>query len=177
MLQEVRRQHGKEIADMDIARLWQSLRTNPSDAPRAGVLLPAAGSEISISVTQECLIALPPRRSRIPLVSVTVTSNRLGVAGQVTVAANFNSQDGSYQGPTTKVGEGQFTATNSQFQVRFVLLPSGFPVVGVGAVVDYSDGVHGGALTYQKIACNPWVWWHWLTPAVGMLRRPFDARN
>jgi hypothetical protein len=171
----VRRQHGKEIADMDIARLWQSLRPNPSDAPQAGVLLPAAGSEISISVTQECLIALPPRRSRIPLVSVTVTSNRVGVAGQVTIGANFNSQDGSYQGPTTTVGQGQFTATSSEVHVRFVLLPSGFPVVGVGAVVDYADGAHGGALTYQKIACNPWVWWNWLTPVAGVLSRRRSA--
>jgi len=153
------------------------MRTNPSDTLQAGVSLPAGGAEISIAVTQECLIALPPRRNRIPLVSVTVTSNRPGIAGQVVIAANFNSVDGNYQGPTTVVGQGQFTATNSQLHARFVLLPSGFPVLGVGAVVDFADGVHSGALTYQQIACNPWVWWHWLTPAVGMLRRPFDARG
>ncbi len=162
--------------DMDIARLWQSLRTNPSDAPQAGLHLPAPG-DISITVTQECLIALPPRRTRTPLVSVTVTSNRLGVAGQATIAANFNSVDGSYQGPTTTVGQGQFTATNSQIHARFVLLPSGFPVLGVGAFVDYADGMHAGALTYEKIACNPWVWWHWATPIAGMLSRPFLART
>ena len=98
---------------MDVARLWQSLRSNPADAPHAGVLLQAAGSDITISVTQECLIALPPRRSRIPEVTVTVTSHRPGVAGQVTIGANFNSPDGSYQGPTTAVGQGQFTATQS----------------------------------------------------------------
>ena len=156
---------------MDVARLWQSLRSNPADAPRAGVLLQTAGSDITISVTQECLIALPPRRSRIPEVTVTVTSQRPGVAGQVTIGANFNSPDGSYQGPTTAVGQGQFTATELQVRVRFVLLPSGFPVLGVGAVADYADGVHSATLTYVQIACNPWVWWHWLTPAVGILNR------
>jgi hypothetical protein len=153
------------------------MRTNPSDAPQAGVNLQTAGSEITIAVTQECLIALPPRRNRVPLVSVTVTSNRPGVAGQVIIAANFNSVDGSYQGPTTTVGQGQFTATNSQIHTRFVLLPSGFPVLGVGAVADFADGVHGGALTYAKIACNPWVWWHWVTPVAGVLSRPFLART
>jgi hypothetical protein len=156
---------------MDVARLWQSLRSNPADAPHAGVLLQTAASDITLGVTQECLIALPPRRSRIPEVTVTVTSQRPGVAGQVTIGANFNSPDGSYQGPTTAVGQGQFTATQSEVQVRFVLLPSGFPVLGVGAVADYADGAHSATLTYVQIACNPWVWWHWLTPAAGILNR------
>ena len=159
--------------DVDIARLWQSLRTNPSAAPHAGVHLQAAGSEITISVAQECLIALPPQSSRIPEVNVTITSHRPGVAAQVTIAANFNSHDGSYQGPTTMVSQGQFTATNSEVHARFVLLPSGFPVLGVGAVADYADGVHSVTLTYEQIACNPWVWWQWLTPIAGILRRPF----
>jgi len=43
------------------------------------------------------LIALPPRQNMIPEVSVTVTSQRPGVAGQVTIASNFNTPDGSYQ--------------------------------------------------------------------------------
>jgi hypothetical protein len=156
---------------MDIAGMWRSLRINPADVPRAGVGVQSAGSEITIGVTQECLIALPPRQSRIPEVSVTVTSQRPGVAGQVTIAANFNTPDGSYQGPTTTVGQGQFTETVSQVHARFVLLPSGFSVLGVGAVVDYTDGVHSGALTYQPIACNPWVWWPWLNPVAGILSR------
>jgi hypothetical protein len=171
----VKLHHGKEIADMDIARLWQSHRSNPSEVPRADLNLPAAAGEITISVTQECLIALPPRRSRVPLVTATVTSNRLGEAGQVSVGANFNSFDGSYQGPTTNVGQGQFTAASSQFVVRFVLLPSGFPLLGIGAVVDYGDGVHAATLTYQKIACNPWVWWNWLSPVGGILNRRRSA--
>jgi hypothetical protein len=156
---------------MDIADMWRSLRTDPADVPRAGVHLQSAGSEIMISVTQECVIALPPRQSKIPEVSVTVTSERPGVVGQVTIAANFNTPDGSYQGPTTMVGQGQFTATNPQVHARFILLPSGFSVLGVGAVVDFADGVHGGALTYQQIACNPWVWWGWLNPIAGILSR------
>jgi hypothetical protein len=106
-----------------------------------------------------------------PVVNVTITSQRPGVAAQVTIGANFNSSDGSYQGPTTNVGQGLFTATNSQAHARFILMPAGFPVLGVGASADYADGVHGGTLTYQQIACNPWVWWQWLTPVAGPLSR------
>jgi hypothetical protein len=122
------------------------------------------------------LIALPPRRSRIPEVSVTISSNRPGVAAQVSIAANFNSLDGSYQGPTTMVGTGQFTTTNSQVTSRFILLPSGFPLVGVGAVADWADGEHSVTLTYEQIACNPWVWWGWLSTIAGVLSQPF-SRN
>jgi hypothetical protein len=50
-------------------------------------------------------------------------------------------------------------------------MPSGFPVLGVGAVVDYADGVQGGNLSYWQIACDPWVWWQWLNPVVGILSR------
>ena len=159
------------MTKIDIASLWRSVRTNPTDTPHAGVHLQAAGSGITISVAQECLIALPPRLNRIPEVSVTVTSQRPGVAAQVSIAANFNTPDGSYQGPTTAVGHGQFTDTSSQVHARFILLPSGFPVLGVGAVADYADGVHGVALTYEQIACDPWVWWRWLTPIAGFLSR------
>ena len=95
---------------MDIARMWRSMRADPADAPHAGARLETAG--MTISVTQECQIALPPQNNRIPAVSVTVTSQRPGMAAQVIIAANFNSVDGSYQGPTTKVGQGQFTATD-----------------------------------------------------------------
>jgi hypothetical protein len=156
---------------MDVASMWRSLRTRPADVPHAGVHLQTAGSEITISVAQECLIALPSRPTMTPVVSVTITSLRPGVAGQVTIGANFNSVDGSYQGPTTNVGQGQFTDTISQVHARFVLLPSGFPVIGVGASADYADGVHGATLTYQQIACNPWVWWRWLNPIAGTLSR------
>ena len=159
---------------MDVASMWRSLRTNPADVPHAGVNLRSAGSELTIAVAQECLIALPPRQSLIPEVSVTVTSLRPGVAAQVTIGANFNSSDGIYQGPTTIVGQGQFNDTGSEVHARFVLLPAGFAVLGVGAVADFADGVDGGTLTYQQIACNPWVWWRWLAPIAGTLSKLFS---
>jgi hypothetical protein len=34
-------------------------------------------------------------------------------------------------------------------------LPSGFPVLGVGAVADWADGAHSATLTYEQIACDP----------------------
>ena len=36
---------------------------------------------------------------------MTVTSQCPGVSAQVIVSANFNTPDGSYQGPTTTVGQ------------------------------------------------------------------------
>jgi hypothetical protein len=46
--------------------------------------------------------------------------------------ANLNSPDDSYQGPTTTVSHGEFTATSSKVIVRFVVLPwTGFPVIGM----------------------------------------------
>jgi hypothetical protein len=159
---------------MDIGAMWRSMRRNPAEAPRPGSQLQNEGPGIGISVIQECLVALPPRISRIPEVSVTISSNRPGLAAQVSVGANFNSPDGSYQGPTTIVGTGQFTATISQINVRFIVLPPGFPVLGVGAAADWEDGKHSANLTYEQIACNPWVWWGWLGPVVGILSRPFS---
>jgi hypothetical protein len=158
---------------MDIAGIWRDMR---SDAPRVGAHVETAGPGITISVAQECQTVLPPRSYQIPEVTVTVTSQRPGVAGQVTIGANFNTLNASYQGPTTAVGQGQFTATNSQVHARFILLPSGFPVLGVGAAADYADGVHSSALTYEQIACDPWVWWQWVTPIVGFLSRWFPIR-
>jgi hypothetical protein len=162
---------------MDIGAMWRNMRMNPTDAPRPGTHRQTEGPGISISVTQECLIALPPRTSRIPEVSVTITSNRPGVPAQVSVGANFNTPDGSYQGPTTTVGTGQFTATISQINVRFIVLPSGFPVLGVGAASDWADGEHSATLTYEQIACDPWVWWGWLNPVVGILSRTLSGRT
>ena len=160
---------------MDIPRMWRSMRADPADAPHAGTHLETAEPGITISVTQECQIALPPQNNLIPAVSVTVTSQRPGMAAQVVIGANFNTPDGSYQGPTTRVGQGQFTATDSLVQARFILLPSGFPVLGVGAVADWADGTQSVTLTYEQIACDPWVWWGWLTPVVGILSRPLSA--
>jgi hypothetical protein len=65
------------------------------------------GEEITISVSQDCQVALPAA-NLVPEVSVTVTSNGGGVNSQVTIAANLNSPDGSYQGPTKRVGQGLY---------------------------------------------------------------------
>lgn len=156
---------------MNLARTWRALRPGAADVPRVGVRLSSTGAEITISVTQECLVALPPRTSRVPVVSVTIASQRPGITAHVSIGANFNSPDGSYQGPTTMVGQGQFTETSSEVRTRFVLMPSGFPVLGVGAVADYADGVHSVALTYEQIACNPWVWWGWVNRLAAVWNR------
>jgi hypothetical protein len=95
----------------------------------------------SPSVIQECLVTLPERRNRIPTASVTGSSLRPGVAGTVVIAANFNTADGNYQGPTTEVGSGTFTATSGQVDAHLIVLPSGVPIMGVGAVADFEDGV------------------------------------
>ncbi len=121
----------REAYEMDIAKTWRSMRPHTDDAPHPGAHLEAT-AEITMLVVQKCRIALPSA-NQIPAISVTITSNRPGAAAQVTVAANLNSSDGRYQGPTTIVGQGQFTATNSSVQADFVVLPSGWPVVGIGA--------------------------------------------
>ena len=160
--------------DMDIARTWRSMRADPASIPHAGAHLEAAGGEITISVVQECQVGLPSG-NLVPEVSVTVTSNRAGVDAQVSIAANLNSPDGSYQGPTTTVGQGQFTSTSSQVHVGFVVLPSGWPVLGVGARAIWADGAPDSlTLNYVQIACNPWVWWSGLIPVFNILRRPFS---
>ena len=89
---------------MDIAGMWRSMRADPADAPRPGAHQETAGPGITISVTQQCQVALPLAGLTPDEVTVTVTSHRPGVGAQVAIAANFNSPDGSYQGPTTKLG-------------------------------------------------------------------------
>ena len=110
---------------------------------------------------------------------MTVTSNRPGVAAQVLIGANLNSPDGSYQGPTTGVGQGQFTATDSQVNARFVVLPAaGWPVLGVGAMATWEDGApDGAALTYELLACDPLIWWQWLIRFLTLVERPFRRRS
>src|SRR5512140_3069719 len=112
---------------MDRAGMWRSMRADPADAPRPGAHQETAGPGITISVTQQCQIALPLAGLTPDEVTVTVTSHRPRVAAQVSIAANFNSPDGSYQGPTTTVGQGQFTARRSHVRAGFVVLPSGWP--------------------------------------------------
>jgi hypothetical protein len=134
---------------------------------------------ITISVTQQCQIALPLPNYAPDEVTVTVTSHRPGVAAQVSIAANFNSPDGSYQGPTTTVGQGQFTATSSHVHAGFVVLPAaGWPVLGVGAVATWEDGApESAALTYEQLACDPWIWWQWLIRVLAVVVGPFAPRT
>jgi hypothetical protein len=134
---------------------------------------------ITLSVTQQCQAALPLQKLTADEVSVTVSSQRPGVAAQVLIAANLNSQDGSYQGPTTTVGQGQFTATGSQVEARFVVLPAaGWPVLGVGAVATWEDGTpESAALSYEQLACDPLIWWLWLVRVLAGLARPFARRT
>ena len=161
---------------MDIARIWRSMSANPSDAPHAGAHLAAPGEDITMSVTQECQVALP-WGNRIPEFTVIATSNRPGVAAQVIIAANVNSLSGSYQGPTTIVGQGQFTVASSEVRVGFIMLPSGFPLAGVSAQAIWADGAPESiALNYYLIACDPPVWWvRWIVSIVNFLRRPFAS--
>jgi hypothetical protein len=160
--------------------MWRNMRSSPTETPRAGARqeTPGAGG-ISISVAQECQTALPLQKFSADEVTVTVTSQRPGVTAQVVVGANLNSPDGSYQGPTTTVGEGQFTATGSNVEGRFVVLPSaGWPVLGVGAVATWEDGApQGAALTYELLVCDPLIWWKWLIRLIAGLARPFGPRT
>jgi hypothetical protein len=124
-----------------------------------------------MGVTQECQVALPSA-NRIPEINVTITSNRPGIAAQVIIAANLNSPDGSYQGPTTNVGHGEFTANSNKVLSGFIVLPSGWPVLGVGAEVTWSDGAPPSfTLNYVQLECDPWIWWRWLILIINVLRR------
>jgi len=160
---------------MEIAATWRSMRANAADVPRPGAHLATAGPGVMTSIKQDCVVALPPVSYSPDLVTVTVTSHRPGVAGHVRVYANLNTPNGSYQGPTTKVGENEFSATSSEVSIRFVVLPwTGVPVLGFGAVVDWADGAPQSlTLDYVLLACNPWVWWWWPTRLLDLLTRPF----
>ena len=95
------------------------------------------------------------------------------------IYANLNSVDGSYQGPTSQVGQGQFTATNSQVKAGFVVLPTMWPVVGLGAEAVWEDGAeHSLTLTYFGLVCRWAWWWLWLIRVLDVLTlRPLRART
>jgi hypothetical protein len=166
-----------EMTVMDIAGMWRGMRADPAEAPHPGVQQQAAGEGITIAVTQQCQTTLPLAGFTADDVTVTVTSHRPGVAAQVSIGANLNSADGSYQGPTTTVGHGQFTAAaRSRVRAGFAVLPSGWPVLGVGAEAVWEDGApHSIALVYEQLACDPWVWWRWPIRILDLLTRPFLA--
>jgi hypothetical protein len=164
---------------MDIAGMWRRLRAGPADAPRPGVQQETPRAGITIAVTQQCQVALPTSGLSADEVTVTVISQRPLAAAQVSVGANLNSADGSYQGPTTMVGLGQFTATSAHVETRFVVLPAaGWPVLGVGAEAVWADGTSASfALTYVQLECDPLVWWKWLIRFLAILTQPFSART
>jgi hypothetical protein len=148
---------------MDIADMWRNLRASPADVPLPGAHLgtpPEPG--ITISVTQQCQLVLPSSDLIADEVTVTVTSLRPGAAAEVSIFANFNSRDGSYQGPSTEVGRGQFTATRPQVDTAFVVLPGmggtiGWDaVLGIAAEAIWTDGAPlSAALTYELLPeCN-----------------------
>lgn len=157
---------------MDIAQVWRTMRTDPADAPRPGVQHADAG--ITVTVTQECQVSVPLKGFSPDEVTVTVTSNRPGVAAQVNVGANLNTPSGSYQGPTIAVGTRQFTGAISKVRVGFVSLPSGFSVLGIGVEAVWSDGAPSSFhLSYVEIPCDFWVWWRVLVPFLDTVTRPF----
>jgi hypothetical protein len=160
---------------MDITHVWRTLRADPTALPHVGSHLETAGQEITTTISQECVVALPRASYSPNLITITVTSHRPGVAGHVTVGANLNSRDFSYQGPTTTVGHGELTAASSQVIVRFVVLPwTGFPVLGFDGQVDWSDGAPQSiTLDYVLLECNPWVWWWWPSRVLDLLTHPF----
>ena len=164
---------------MDIAGMWRTMHPGTGETPRPGIDQVAPAGGITITVTQQCQVALPVPSLKADEVTVTVTSHRPGVAAQVTVGANLNSADGSYQGPTTTVGPGQVTATDSQVRVGFVVLPTDpWPLLGVGTEATWADGTaQSFALTYVQIECPHLVWLSWLIQIITILTRPFSARR
>jgi hypothetical protein len=161
---------------MDIAGMWRSMRADPAEIPRAGAYQQTAAPGITVSLTQQCQVSMPLTDYSSDEVSVTVSSDRPGVPAQVIIAANFNSPDGSYQGPTWTVGNGQFTATTSQVQAGFIVMPAGWPVLGVGAQATWADGApDSAALTYVQIECEPWVLWQWAIRTLAVLSSSFQS--
>jgi len=161
---------------MDIAGMWRSMPAGHAEVPRPGAHQETGG--ITISVTQQCQVALPLSGFIADEITVTVTSHRPGAAAQVSIGANFNSPDGSYQGPTTAVGQGQFTATSSHVDAGFVVLPGAEgTVLGVGAEASWADGEPPSvALTYELLVeCNTRVPWRWLIRVLAILTRRFSA--
>lgn len=161
---------------MDLAGYWRQLRADSAAQPASGAQAQSAGPGITVTVTQQCQIALPQPNLTPDEVTVVVTSHRPGVAGTVQIGANLNSTDGNYQGPTTTVGTGSFSATGEHVRTAFVVLPSGWPVLGVGAEAVWEDGAQNSiSLAYYQLACDPFVWWHWPVQVLSVLGRLFGT--
>ncbi|MGI9005313.1 MAG: hypothetical protein ACR2FU_03790 [Streptosporangiaceae bacterium] len=161
---------------MDLAGAWRETRGGSSAPPAAGSQTQSPGPGITVEVTQQCQIALPQPNLTPDEVAVVVTSHRPGVAATVTIGANLNSLDGRYQGPTTTVGTGSFSATGTHVRTAFVVLPSGWPILGVGAEAVWADGAANSFfLNYYQLACDPLVWWRWPVELLTILGRLFGA--
>jgi hypothetical protein len=150
---------------MEIPDVWRRVQAHHADTAqvRPGEPQQAPPDSFAIDVVQQCRSIIPILHLNLLIdgVTVTVTLGRPGVGGQVTVGVNLNSLDGSYQGDVWIVGQGQFTATSSQFQTTFTIWPDQWPVLGVGAWADWDDGApQSFALEYKDIVCG-WPWW-WL---------------
>jgi hypothetical protein len=149
---------------MDIAGMWRHLHASPDEVPLPGAHLqtpPEPG--ITISATQQCQVVLPSGLIA-DEVTVAVTSLRPGVAAQVRIFTNFNNLGGSYQGPSTEVGRGNFTATRAQVDTAFVVLPGmdggtvGWDAfLGIAADATWADGAPlSVALIYKELPqCEP----------------------
>jgi hypothetical protein len=164
------------MREMEIPEVWRRAQTRRGDTarPRHSEPQPMAADCLAITdVVQQCRRIIPILHLDLLVdgVAVTVTSGRPGVGGQVSVAVNLNSLDGGYQGPLLMERQGQFTATTSQVQATFTILPDQWPVLGVFARADWDDGAETCyALTYKDIACGwPW-WWRLLTRLIRSLR-------
>jgi len=157
--------------DVDIADLSRRLRADPTVALRPGEQQQTADQGIKISsLTQQCQQTIPLQTLAVDVVTVTVTSQRPGVAAQVSFWANFNSLDLSYQGPSIAVGQGQFTDTNSQAQASFAVQSSNWPILGVATTATWADGAPESlALQYAVIVCFWKRWWIWLMRVLGSL--------
>jgi hypothetical protein len=118
-----------------------------SDVGACKAMLTRTPSSSRPPVTRSRSCARPGNRRASP-------AEREGVAAQVSIGANFNSPDGSYQGPTTPVGQGQFIATSSHVHAGFVVLPSGWPVLGVGAEATWEDGAPPSFARTLSVLCS-----------------------
>jgi hypothetical protein len=139
--------------------------TTPKSATRAAATpATATGGAPGVTITQvsqECLRRRLPWRPRsiwLRRVTVQASSGRPGVPANVVFGYNFNSADGSYQGPTAAAGTGQFTATASTTAVSFVIPASTtYPWLGTSADAQWSDGTPSSvALTYTRLTPCRW---------------------
>jgi hypothetical protein len=166
------------MKDVDIADTRRRMGAGPAGAIGPDAQQQTADQAIKISnLTQQCQQTIPLQTLAVDVVTVTVTSQRPGVAAQVSFWANFNSLGLSYQGPSIAVGQDQFTDTKSRAEASFAVQSSSFPILGVAAAATWADGApESVALQYAVIVCFWKRWWIWLMRLLGSLGlRPSSA--